>query len=195
MARPAIGVCLALQRASWGAWDLDAFLAPRPDVDAVHRAGGLALMLAPDRAQADDPDELLDRVDGLLLAGDADPDLRSHEAVHGAGGAPASIGRAERDAFELALVRRALERDLPFLGIGRGTQVMCIARGGAARIGGAGDRLVVTARADGDARLEALELAGNRFAVGARRHPGEDGMSRLVAALVAAAAAGRDGAG
>ena len=36
----------------------------------------------------------------------------------------------ERDTFELALARRAIERDMPFLGICRGMQVMNVALGG-----------------------------------------------------------------
>ncbi|MBW3609257.1 MAG: gamma-glutamyl-gamma-aminobutyrate hydrolase family protein [Actinobacteria bacterium] len=127
MARPVIGICTPVERARWGAWDLDAFLLPRNYVDAVHRAGAMALLLAPDPALVDDPDEVLDRVDGLMLAGGVDIDPRTYAAEPH----PLTIGIVpERDAFEVALVRRALERDLPVLAICRGMQVMNIACGG-----------------------------------------------------------------
>jgi putative glutamine amidotransferase len=127
MSRPTIGICTPLERARWGAWDLDAFLLPRNYVDAVHRAGGMALLLAPDPVLVDDPDQVLDRIDGLMLAGGADID----PAAYGAEPHPETIGSVpERDAFEVALVRRALERDLPVLGICRGMQIINVARGG-----------------------------------------------------------------
>ena len=102
-------------------------LLPYSYVEAVQRAGGLALMLPPDPAVAADPDPVLDLLDGLLLAGGADVD----PATYGAEPHPATDdGAPERDAFELALAARAMERDLPFLGVCRGMQVMNVARGG-----------------------------------------------------------------
>jgi putative glutamine amidotransferase len=125
--RPLIGICAALERARWSVWDLQAYLLPRMYIDAVQRAGGAAVLLPADPAWVEDPDELLDRIDGLMLAGGADIDPSTYgEERH-----PATVATVpERDAFELALTRRALERDLPFLGICRGMQLMNIAAGG-----------------------------------------------------------------
>jgi putative glutamine amidotransferase len=125
--RPLIGICAALERARWSVWDLQAYLLPRMYVDSVQRAGGSAVLLPVDPGWIEDPDELLDRLDGLMLAGGADID----PSTYGQERDPATVGTVpERDAFELALTRRALERDLPFLGICRGMQLMNIATGG-----------------------------------------------------------------
>ena len=95
--------------------------------DAVQRAGALALVLPPDEAAVDSPDLLLDRIDGLLLAGGADVDPESY----GADRQPETgVTWLERDRFELALTRRAIERRIPVLGACRGMQILNIALGG-----------------------------------------------------------------
>jgi putative glutamine amidotransferase len=127
LGRPVIGLCTALERARWSVWDQQAFLLPRSYVDAVQRAGGVAIMLPPDERAIDDPDPVLDMVDGLILAGgaDIDPDTYGEERHR------KTVGTVpERDTFEIALTRRAFERDLPLLGICRGMQLMNVARGG-----------------------------------------------------------------
>jgi len=125
---PAIGICAAVERVSWGVWDgYEVTLAPRAYVSAVQRAGGIAIVLPPDGAAVGDPDVLLDRVDALLLAGGADVD----PASYGAEAHAETRGTwPERDAFEIALALRALERDLPLLGICRGMQILNVALGG-----------------------------------------------------------------
>jgi putative glutamine amidotransferase len=125
--KPVIGLCASLERARWGVWDTPAHLLPREYADAVQRAGGLALLLPPDPSALTDPDPLLDLLDGLILAGGSDID----PATYGARAHPATVGiNPERDAFEIALAQRAVQRDLPFLGICRGMQVLNVARGG-----------------------------------------------------------------
>ena len=127
MSRAVIGICTALERARWSVWDQQAMLLPRSYVDAVQRAGGLALLLPPDAAEIEDPTQVLELVDGLMLAGGADIDPGSYgEPTHSAtaGTVP------ERDAFEIALTRAAIERDMPVLGICRGMQLINVARGG-----------------------------------------------------------------
>ena len=93
---------------------------------AVSRGGG-APMIVPPFAHEDDVETILDRVDGVLLSGgpDIDPCLYG-QGPHAELG-PVDIGL---DRFELGFVRRALERDLPLLGICRGAELMNVARGG-----------------------------------------------------------------
>ena len=120
-------MCAALERAHWSVWDLQAALLPYNYVQAVQRAGGLALMLPVDPLLADDPGEALDVIDGLVLAGGADIDPGSYgEATH----SETVDTVPERDAFEIALTRGAIERDLPVLGICRGMQLINVACGG-----------------------------------------------------------------
>jgi putative glutamine amidotransferase len=127
MARPVIGICTALERARWSVWDQQAYLLPRSYIDTVQREGGIALMLPPDERVEREPDDVLDIIDGLILAGGADID----PATYGAAAHAETRGTVpERDGFELALARRALERDIPLLGVCRGMQLMNVATGG-----------------------------------------------------------------
>jgi putative glutamine amidotransferase len=127
MARPVIGMCTALEQARWSVWDQPAMLLARNYVDAVQRAGALVLMLPPDPALVADPGAVLDLIDGLVLTGGADIDPASYgQTAH----AETVETVPERDTFEIALVRAAIERDLPVLGICRGMQLINVARGG-----------------------------------------------------------------
>ncbi|MGK2931389.1 MAG: gamma-glutamyl-gamma-aminobutyrate hydrolase family protein, partial [Solirubrobacterales bacterium] len=122
-----IGISAATEPARWGAWNQPADLAPHDYSVAVQRAGGVALLLPPDASVAGNPGPLLDRLDGLILGGGADVDPASYGAEPGIHTAEI---RPERDEFELALIESAMKRDMPFLGICRGFQLMNIAGGG-----------------------------------------------------------------
>ena len=127
MGRPVIGICTALERARWSVWDMRAALLPSTYIGATQRAGALALMLAPDELLAADPRQALELIDGLILAGGADIDPATYEQPPH----PKTAGTVpERDSFEIALARAAIDADLPVLGICRGMQLINVARGG-----------------------------------------------------------------
>jgi putative glutamine amidotransferase len=124
MSRPVIGLCAVREPARWSFWDQEAHLVADSYVAPLQRAGGVAVLLAVD-ARA--PLELLDRVDALLLIGGADLDPAAYGVPRDAG---TEATYPERDAFEIALLLGALERDMPVLGICRGMQVLNVALGG-----------------------------------------------------------------
>jgi putative glutamine amidotransferase len=143
-------------------------LSPRTYSNAVQAADALAILLPPDDATAEEPDQALDLLDGLVLAGGADLDpgsygARAHEETHGTW--------PERDRFELALTHRALEREIPVLGICRGMQMLNVALGGTLdqhvpdSVGHQDHRAVPGTFSDHDVRLDPGSLAAR--AVGA----------------------------
>jgi putative glutamine amidotransferase len=127
MRRPVIAICAALERATWGVWDQRAALLPLSYVEAVQRAGAVAVILPPDHELSGEPEQALELFDGLMLAGGADIDPASYEQEPH----PETVETVpERDAFEIALTRAAIEHDVPVLGICRGMQLINVARGG-----------------------------------------------------------------
>jgi putative glutamine amidotransferase len=129
MSRPNIGITAATERVSYGVWEeVQAFISPASYVRAVQRAGGRPILLVPDPEDAEDPGGVLDLVDALILtggAGDLDPALYGEERHPETGPV-----QEERDAYELALARAAVERDVPTLGICRGMEVLNVVYGG-----------------------------------------------------------------
>jgi anthranilate synthase component 2/putative glutamine amidotransferase len=126
---PVIGVSGYLADASWSVWSQPAALVPQSYVDAVAGAGGGAVVLPvqPDGRAAGRVVALLD---GLVLAGGPDVAPAEYGARPGARTGPV---QPERDAWELALARAALARDLPLLGVCRGMQLLNVALGGTLR--------------------------------------------------------------
>lgn len=95
-------------------------------IQAVERAGGLPIII-PFSADSAVLAAQIARLDGLVMIGgeDFDPLLYGEEPVHGLG-----TVNNQRDAYDLALIREALKREIPLLGICRGLQGMNIIAGG-----------------------------------------------------------------
>jgi putative glutamine amidotransferase len=122
--RPLIGITLDSEKP--GGYSKFPWYALRDNyAGAVAKAGGLPVALPHEPAAVGG---YLDAIEGLIVTGgafDVDP------ALFGAGQRHATVTtKDKRTAFELAIVKGALERDLPILGICGGEQLLNVALGG-----------------------------------------------------------------
>ena len=95
---------------------------------AVEAAGAEVVWLEPETVAGTDPEEILREVDALVLSGGVDVDPR-HFGEGVVSAANVEID-PRRDEVELPLIRAALARDVPVLGICRGIQMINVAAGG-----------------------------------------------------------------
>jgi putative glutamine amidotransferase len=123
-ARPLIG--LTLDAEPPGLYSAHPWYALRAHyVSAITRAGGLPVALPHEPSLALD---YIDVLSALVITGgafDIDPALYGTDAQH-----PRITLKPDRTAAELALLRGAMDRDLPVLGICGGQQLLAAALGG-----------------------------------------------------------------
>jgi putative glutamine amidotransferase len=94
---------------------------------ALHESGATAVLLPPDPRRVEDQ---LDLVDGLLLPGGDDLDPKLWGGSPTAAYVPSDPRRTEH---EMALALAGIERDMPFLGVCLGAQLLNVACGGSLR--------------------------------------------------------------
>jgi len=124
MTRPVIGITLDSEEPG-GYSNLPWYALRENYADAVAAAGGLPLPLPHEPEQAE---AYLNLIDGLVVTGgafDVDPALFGAGERH-----PTVITKDRRTAFELAVTRGAMERDMPVLGICGGQQLLHVVLGG-----------------------------------------------------------------
>ena len=126
MGRPIIGITCELDAARWGHWLREAAISPVSYIRAVERAGGAPVLLPP--VPPESARAFAEGLAGLVFTGgrDLDPALYEQGRLD-----ETDPPEHRRDRFELALMRAAIDADVPFLAIGRGLHVLCVARGGA----------------------------------------------------------------
>jgi putative glutamine amidotransferase len=123
--KPVIGITPSAQIDTLAHGTFQRYVLSAPYVRAVEKAGGLSLILPPQREAVD---ALLRLIDGLLLSGgpDVEPERYGDRVIH-----PATYGiDPERDQFEIDLFDAAVRSNTPVLGICRGIQVINVALGG-----------------------------------------------------------------
>ena len=110
MRKPTIGLTPLYDVEKESLWMLPGYM------DLLRAAGAVPVILPPVKTRTE-ADDVLNRVDGMLLTGGQDVD----SALYGASRSDScGVVVPERDASELLFLKTALNRQLPVLGICRG---------------------------------------------------------------------------
>ena len=108
-------------------WRQGATAVPAAYLQALDRAGADSAVLMPLAVDEEEAARRLGRFDGLVVVGGGDVD----PARYGAEAHPeVAHVNADRDGFEIPLLRAAVDANLPVLAICRGIQVLNVALGG-----------------------------------------------------------------
>ena len=125
MKRPKIGITFDVQEPGGYSDNYPWYALRKNYVDCIRDAGGLPIILPHDLCLIDD---YMGIIDGLLVTGggfDVSPHLYGEIAVH-----PTIKTVPERTDFEWAMTQKVLERNMPFLGICGGQQLLNVVMGG-----------------------------------------------------------------
>ena len=169
MGRPIIGITSELDAARWGDWIREAAVSPVSYTRTVERAGGAPVIVPP--VPSASVAAYIETFDGLVFSGgrDMDSTLYDQQPLE-----TSDEPDRRRDRFELALMRAALEANVPFLAIGRGLHILAVARGGTLTQDLPGHRAGPTRYTPHDIVLGADsllgKLLGTRIAVPAAHH-------------------------
>lgn len=98
----------------------------RNNLQAIEAAGGIPLVM-PYLTEKEMIDEVVAKIDGLYLTGghDIDPIYLDEEPHPKLG-----VFQPERDAFELTVTEKMLEKNKPVFGVCKGSQILNVATGG-----------------------------------------------------------------
>jgi putative glutamine amidotransferase len=102
------------------------YFASKDFIDAVVDSGGVPVLI-PILNSEEDMLKIMDTLDGIILSGgfDVNPIFYGEEPTKHVG-----FTYTPRDLCELFIVKAAIEKDMPILGISRGQQIMTVAFGG-----------------------------------------------------------------
>ena len=118
--KPVIGIVPLVDQEKESLWMLPGYM------EGIMEAGGIPVIL-PLTSDADVIAQLLGTIQGVLLTGghDVDPSLYGEKRMPECG-----VSCKERDEMETELLKQALEKNMPILGICRGIQFLNVHLGG-----------------------------------------------------------------
>ena len=117
LSSPIIGVTTSINLRDYETPEQAVVMLPVNYPNAIRKAGGIPVLLT----EGDDVVALLDRLDGIIIAGgrDIDPARYGEELLE-----KTTNLRPEQDSWEASLITSAIERDLPMLCVCRGHQLL-----------------------------------------------------------------------